>query len=273
MDLKKTLLLFGLTVVFATSGHAVSINGAIGADEYAYSTDTSNPLWNTDGTSTNEAHDGSYNHRWDIDFLGFDIDNDANTFSVGIKGGEIVGGSSGSQYLGDLAIGIVTDTNLFDPNTAFDPGGTFDFQYGIRLYADNGDLELKFYDVDSWDGADIYNGQHASNIPSDPHDHITNTYKLNSSSSGDAALSSATSSNGLTGKHQTNVLEGSFDLSLLSLFNELTGGKIITYLTMSCVNDEAMVHADISAVPIPSAVWLFGSALVGFIGFSRRTSV
>ena len=28
-----------------------------------------------------------------------------------------------------------------------------------------------------------------------------------------------------------------------------------------------------SVVPIPAAIWLFGSALVGFIGFSRRTSL
>ena len=28
-----------------------------------------------------------------------------------------------------------------------------------------------------------------------------------------------------------------------------------------------------SVVPVPAAIWLFGSALVGFIGFSRRTNV
>jgi len=28
-----------------------------------------------------------------------------------------------------------------------------------------------------------------------------------------------------------------------------------------------------SAVPIPAAVWLFGSALAGFIGFNRRKQV
>ena len=33
----------------------------------------------------------------------------------------------------------------------------------------------------------------------------------------------------------------------------------------------AQLH--VSPVPIPSAVWLFGSALIGFIGLSRRTRV
>ena len=31
--------------------------------------------------------------------------------------------------------------------------------------------------------------------------------------------------------------------------------------------------ASISAVPVPAAFWLFGTALIGFIGFSRRTLV
>jgi hypothetical protein len=29
----------------------------------------------------------------------------------------------------------------------------------------------------------------------------------------------------------------------------------------------------VSAVPVPAAIWLFGSALIGFVGMSRRTSV
>ena len=29
----------------------------------------------------------------------------------------------------------------------------------------------------------------------------------------------------------------------------------------------------VSAVPVPAAVWLFGSALLGFVGMSRRTSI
>jgi hypothetical protein len=59
---------------------------------------------------------------------------------------------------------------------------------------------------------------------------------------------------------------------LLGLFDEQAGGRIITYLTMSCVNDEAIVDAQIapSAVPVPAAIWLFGSALVGLIGFGKR---
>ena len=33
------------------------------------------------------------------------------------------------------------------------------------------------------------------------------------------------------------------------------------------------VSADVSAVPIPAAAWLFGTALIGFVGMSRRRKV
>jgi len=33
------------------------------------------------------------------------------------------------------------------------------------------------------------------------------------------------------------------------------------------------IKLNISVVPVPAAVWLFGSALIGFLGLSRRTSV
>jgi len=67
-----------------------------------------------------------------------------------------------------------------------------------------------------------------------------------------------------------NVLEGEFDLSLLSLFDANSGGVISTYLTMTCVNDEALVTAEVSAVPIPAALWLFGPALLGLLGLRRK---
>ncbi len=30
---------------------------------------------------------------------------------------------------------------------------------------------------------------------------------------------------------------------------------------------------EFSAVPVPAAIWLFGTALIGFIGISRRTNL
>jgi hypothetical protein len=38
-------------------------------------------------------------------------------------------------------------------------------------------------------------------------------------------------------------------------------------------NAYAGLNITFSAVPIPAAIWLFGTALIGFVGMSRRTSV
>jgi hypothetical protein len=38
-------------------------------------------------------------------------------------------------------------------------------------------------------------------------------------------------------------------------------------------NDYAFAAITVSAVPIPATAWLFGTALLGFIGFSRRTTI
>ncbi|MCP4331578.1 MAG: VPLPA-CTERM sorting domain-containing protein [Gammaproteobacteria bacterium] len=34
-----------------------------------------------------------------------------------------------------------------------------------------------------------------------------------------------------------------------------------------------ILSINVSAVPVPAAVWLFGTALIGFVGMSRRTSI
>jgi hypothetical protein len=46
-------------------------------------------------------------------------------------------------------------------------------------------------------------------------------------------------------------------------------------LADSSDNDTAYAEltVQISAVPVPAAVWLFGTALIGFVGMSRRTTV
>jgi len=35
-------------------------------------------------------------------------------------------------------------------------------------------------------------------------------------------------------------------------------------------SDGTLTYGDVSAVPVPAAVWLFGSGLVGLVGIARR---
>ncbi len=48
-------------------------------------------------------------------------------------------------------------------------------------------------------------------------------------------------------------------------------GRIYVFFAGSGALDNLTYN--VSVVPVPAAVWLFGTALLGFIGFSRRTSV
>ena len=57
----------------------------------------------------------------------------------------------------------------------------------------------------------------------------------------------------------------------LFFFEELDSASVLLI-----ANDESTSHdfegALVSAVPVPAAVWLFGTALIGLVGFSKRKS-
>jgi hypothetical protein len=58
-------------------------------------------------------------------------------------------------------------------------------------------------------------------------------------------------------------------------FFENTSGGTLTVDLGANTNDYShwTEYGPMSAVPVPASVWLFGTALIGFIGFSRRTKV
>ena len=63
-----------------------------------------------------------------------------------------------------------------------------------------------------------------------------------------------------------------FDLSS-SFQNLIAGFTDIRYLEIRANSNNAWFSIDdleVSAVPVPAAAWLFGSAMLGFFGFSRR---
>lgn len=69
---------------------------------------------------------------------------------------------------------------------------------------------------------------------------------------------------------------GYANLDLLSLGGPIIGQTIEFTAYLGALlqddkdNDYAFAAISITAVPVPAAVWLFGTALVGLIGFSRR---
>ncbi|MCF6203065.1 MAG: VPLPA-CTERM sorting domain-containing protein [Methylococcaceae bacterium] len=69
---------------------------------------------------------------------------------------------------------------------------------------------------------------------------------------------------------------GQFSIKDLSLQN-ITGFTLRIFGTLdgrftSGGYNVSVEGADVSSVPVPAAAWLFGSALMGLVGFSRRKS-
>lgn len=59
-----------------------------------------------------------------------------------------------------------------------------------------------------------------------------------------------------------------------SLYSDMSSLPLSAYdADGNLINLEGTVVADLSAVPVPAAVWLFGSGLLGLVGISRRRKV
>jgi hypothetical protein len=56
-------------------------------------------------------------------------------------------------------------------------------------------------------------------------------------------------------------------------FENTSGGTLTVDLGTNNDYSHWTEYGPMSAVPVPAAAWLFGTALIGFIGFSRRTKV
>ena len=53
-----------------------------------------------------------------------------------------------------------------------------------------------------------------------------------------------------------------------SLMGNLTGGSIVGYFTGTHLDSAEL--GPVSVVPVPAAVWLFGSGLIGLMGMAYR---
>jgi len=258
----KQLITFTFLGALSFGASAASIDGIISSGEYQWTTDGSegSEKWDTHRVGRSgqyqEYNDASGGDRWDINFLGTNITD--NKFQFGALGGRILSGrktgtgyDDAGIYLSDFALGFNTSSN-----PTVDSSG---FQYAIRVMGvnhDTNEAKFKLLSGGTWVGADIYNNTAG---------HTTATYKMKNATK-TFEFEGSWSRNG----GDENVLEGMFDLSLLTLFDLNQAGTLSTYLTMACVNDEAMVHAKVSAVPLPAAVWLLSPALVGFMSLRRR---
>ena len=254
--------IFLATVLFSLisfSSVAATVDGSINvANEYQWNTESiangGSSKWNTHRNQPREYNDASGGDDWDINFLGTNIEN--GKFQFGAIGGKILSGreTGNNIFLSDFAIDVSGNRS----NPTLDSS---DFDYAIRLLgvdSTSGEASFALLTGGTWEGANLYGSSYAP-------DHMTETYKMNNATTLTTFVGAWTRNGG-----DDNVLEGEFDLSFLSAFDASLGGVIGTYLTMACVNDEAMVYADVAAVPVPAALWLLTPALIGFVGMRRR---
>lgn len=279
----RSFLILAVLALPTSAALAAIVDGDLSdLDEYRFNTEAPpNSKWNTRvyGNTAGERNDGSGGDDWDINYLGTDVKD--GKFHVGITGGSILSGQNdyrGTQLeLGDIAINVVLAGETVSDPAASSAG----WDYALRLMSideTTGNALFSLFalvspvpgngDPGLWMGSG--KGTASPTYMHEDHSYgSTQTFRLENGFQ---------LADDIEGKYNQNtedngVLEASFDLGLLSLFDEAKGGDVIAYLTMSCANDEAIVEAHIPAVPLPAAFWLFGSALIGFIGFSRRTRV
>ena len=76
-----------------------------------------------------------------------------------------------------------------------------------------------------------------------------------------------------TSNNLINTLTQDLAASFVGLVTLSLTGSNIGYATFGTIGGLGGMYADnftVSAVPVPAAAWLFGSALLGFFGFSRK---
>ena len=66
-----------------------------------------------------------------------------------------------------------------------------------------------------------------------------------------------------------------FGATNLTAGSDVSGGVTVQFTAIcgavaGCFSDLAIDNVTVSAVPVPAAVWLFGSGLVGLVGIARR---
>ena len=134
------------------------------------------------------------------------------------------------------------------------------FRHAIRLDRLDGEkAHFKLLSGGSWEGVGLYSNMSGL--------HETETYKMKNVSTSWGTFKGSWSNKG----GDDYVLEGKIDLELLGLFNPVFGGNIDAYLTMiDVVNEDALVHAEVFAVPAPAPVWLMAPGLFGIIGLGRK---
>jgi len=171
------------------------------------------------------------------------------------SGGQVVStiNPSSGSYSGNLTIEVGTgpvDNVIKQANLAagsIAPGALVDISFDMRgtLFGDGGVVFAQFFS--ELDGGGVSDEQFLGGGPLIPNETWT-TYTFNDLVAGPD-------------------VSGGITLQLKA------GCGAVASCGADVFFDNVSISADVSAIPVPAAVWLFGSGLVGLVGVARRKKV
>lgn len=229
--------------------------------------------------SFNQPNPGYGGQAFDAEFIYYKVD--ANTLTIGVQTGfDIVSGTqvhgTTDYWGGDLALSF---DGVFSSSSASDQHKIAEsYEYGV-------DFGLLTKDINQHSvngGTDAAGFYQVTNLADDGEDHTGWNTDISFRQSSPFAIENGTLKAGIafggvsgveTYLDKDDTIATSYwrtvDLNLALLGAEVGDlSNIDVHWTMSCGNDA--IGGNISVVPLPAAVWLFGTVLLAMGGYSTR---
>lgn len=244
---------FAFMLLFVGSAAALDLGADITIFD-RFKDDSTNTWYNTYGEDEDVEPGASTGQAWDLEAMYYG----KGVFSA-VGGFDFINGQDGIQH-GDLFLGLDGDEKYGQPavNTGYGPTSILN-NFGWDLVVDL-DFNSMTYDVYAIDEtATLLSVQYEIFTASNPY-----RYESGGTLLGSGSIFYAT---GLTDA-ETGLLGGSHNLFSIDLSVYLNGKDFLAHLSMGCGNDMMMGNRQVT--PIPGAVWLMGTGLVGLVGMKRR---
>lgn len=238
MKNKITIIIVALlTLGLAGSAQAINVNGTFGLAEWAghYSSED----FVGSGGYVGPGYGGQ---AFDVEYLGLQF----------TPGGDLYFGlQTGFDFRGTVMYG---GSDYFAGDFALNVDGDAFYEYAIDFSFSGNTPTFTLYEAATWQ------------LPSYTAHNVASPYQL-ATANGPAKPATFTGAYGSANGGLSHVLEGSINMSALTLY---TGGPITLHWTMSCGNDYLNHTSTPTSVPEPGTLILLGSGLVGLAWTMRR---